>query len=152
MGSILIKMEDICDDDLVFNPIETRQILQFFWPTHTHRLKSLEVSNDTRRFAQSALIAAIEGSYAMGFVASLWRSTVQPGNITNIARKLSRHAGKHWWQHTRAQDLEQVRIYDTIRIGIAHQLTARLRLLLEELATSRQPAYFYVTFDLRRSA
>lgn len=63
MGSILVAVPDIADHQLVFNEAETRQILKFFWPQYVRQIDTLTITNDARRLAQTALIAAIDGSY-----------------------------------------------------------------------------------------
>jgi hypothetical protein len=65
MGSMSISVPDIPDID------------------------TMVVDNDVRRLAQSALVAAIDSSYAMGFIEALARTIVRPASgIKSIAKSL----------------------------------------------------------------
>lgn len=55
----------VADAQLLFDDVETRDILRFFWPHHAARIAGLTLTNDVRRFAQTILIAAIDASYIM---------------------------------------------------------------------------------------
>ncbi|HYD60424.1 MAG TPA: hypothetical protein VEC35_08720 [Noviherbaspirillum sp.] len=56
MGSILLKIPDLADHELIYDEHETRRILIFFWPGRDAELAGLEVGNDARRLAQAALL------------------------------------------------------------------------------------------------
>lgn len=73
-GLSRLSLVDFRDDELILDQDETRLVLKFFWPQQSHRIDGLVVGNDARRLAQSALVAGIDGSYAMGFVEALFRS------------------------------------------------------------------------------
>lgn len=87
MGSIVITVQDISDNDLVYNEAETRQILKFFWPEQAAQIDEFTMDNNARRLAQTALIAAIEGSYAMGFIHMLATSIVRPGSASSRSQR-----------------------------------------------------------------
>jgi hypothetical protein len=87
MGAYLIAVPDMADSELVFNDDETRQILKFFYPASAAGIANMTVTNDTRRFAQTLLIAAIDASYAMGYIQALGRTVVHPGSgIKSLAK------------------------------------------------------------------
>lgn len=145
MGSILISVPDFQDNELAYDENETRQILRFFWPYRSEDISDLSINNDTRRLAQSALVTAIEGSYAMGFVQILGETIVRPGSgVKPLARKLAQKFVKHWWKHTKQRDLGDVKVYESIRNSIAQNLKPRFELVVHGLAFKRRHAPFYI--------
>lgn len=145
MGAILINIPDIPDSELVYDDTETKRVLRFFWPSMAARIDSMQVENDARRLAQTALIAAVDGSYALGFIHALAYTVARPGpGIKSLCQKLGRRFAKHWWMHTTQRDLENVRIYDRIKDQVARALRHRLENLCERVALRRIPMLFYV--------
>lgn len=133
MGSYLVSVPEIADSDLVFDEAETRQILKFFYPASTARITGMAIDDDARRLAQTMLIAAIDGSYSMGFVQALFTSAVRPGSgIAPLAKKLGRKFVRHWYKHATQEDLMRVKIYDSVRSSIAVSLKHRFADLLSE--------------------
>lgn len=127
MGSIVLTIPDIPDANLLYDEAETRAILKFFWPTQAAQIDSLTINNDARRLAQTALIAAIDGSYAMGYIDLLWQAIAQRvqrpnGDIVALARRLGRNFVRHWWRHATERDLLDARIYDSVRADVARNL------------------------------
>lgn len=140
MGSILINVPDIPDSDLIFNDTETRQILKFFWPGLVHQIDALTIDNPARRLAQTALIAAIDGSYAMGYIEILFKGLSRPSkSLSALAKKLARDFARHRFNHATQKDLNHVRIYETIRSDISNALKTRLRMLINGIALHRAP-------------
>jgi hypothetical protein len=128
-----IRLPEFSDADLLFDESQTRRILQFFWPTHVVDIIALSIDNDVRKLAQGLLVAAIDSSYAMGYVNILFDVVAhgRPGfsGLQAMGRKLAQKYVAHWWQHTRPKDLEDVKIYETVRSTLA----LHFRLVLEEL-------------------
>jgi len=58
MGTILISVPDISDNELVFDESETRRILKFFWPHLAQSIDDMAIDNEARRLAQTMLLAA----------------------------------------------------------------------------------------------
>lgn len=144
MGAILISVPDFSDAELVFNEDETRKILKFFWPGSGGSIEAMDIDNGARRLAQTALVAAIDGSYAMGYMKALLDSVVQPGSgIKSFGKKLARRFVRHWWKHAKQNDLEDVRVYESVRIAVASGLAARFRDSLNGLAVSRARLHWY---------
>ena len=138
MGSILLKIPDLADHELIYDENETRQILIFFWPNRAAEVGGLEIDNHARRLAQAALMAAIEGSYAMGFLDALGRTVARPGSgIKELAKKLARNFVRHWWQHTRRHDLDDVKIYESVRRSLALHLKHRMDAIQNGIALKR---------------
>lgn len=148
MGAILIQVPDFGDDELVFSETETRQILCFFWPGRRAPIAELDIGPDVRRLAQTALIAAIDGSHAVGYVESLFRTVVNPGaGISSLAKKLARRFVKHWWKHTTQTDLDDVRIYESVRVDIARVLRHRIDLAQQGASVPRGALHWYAHVD-----
>jgi hypothetical protein len=142
VGSIIITIPDIPDANLIYDEAETRRILKFFWPSFSGQIDSLTITNDTRAFAQTAMIAAIDGSYAMGYINLLWdaitdRITHPNGDVTELARRLARNFISHWWHHATRQDVENARIYDAVRLDIARSLRRQFDNFLNGIALRR---------------
>lgn len=138
MGAILVAVPDIADRDLVFGERETRQILRFFWPHHAVRIDSLTIGNDARRLAQTALIAAIDGSYAIGFVEATLRSLLSQGrSVRALGRRLAERFVEHWWKHASRQDLMDAQVYESVRTVLSSALRSRFDELLNGIALRR---------------
>lgn len=145
MGSILLKIPDLADHELIYNEHETRQILVFFWHGRAPDIADLEIENEARRLAQAALMAAIEGSYAMGFLDALGRTVARPGSgIKDLAKKLARNFARHWWQHTKRHDLDDVKIYESVRRSLSLHLKHRMDATQSGIALKRSMSPFFV--------
>lgn len=151
MGAYLIAVPDMADSELVFNDDETRQILKFFYPASAAGIANMTVTNDTRRFAQTLLIAAIDASYAMGYIQALGRTVVHPGSgIKSLAKKLGNRFVKHWFKHATRENLLEVKIYDSVRNSIALAVATQMRLMLSEQVSglrTRAGLHAYITID-----
>lgn len=144
MGSILINVPDLADSELIYDEAETRQILKFFRPNEAAAIDAMTITNDARRIAQTALVAAIDGTYAMGYIEQLIKSVVRPSKgIGELAKRLARNFTRHWWRHAQPQDLKDVRIYDRIRDQVAQALKARLKTIQNGAALQRGPFSFF---------
>ncbi len=157
MGSIIITIPDIPDANLIYNEDETRRILKFFWPLLSSQFDGLTIGNDVRRFAQTMLIAAIDGTYAVGYIAGLWdtltRAITHPnGNIADLARRLARNFIRHWWRHATQQDLEHPRIYDSVRNSIAYNNSGAVQDLISNAMAFRRGSTTIVLMKQSSSA
>lgn len=145
MGSILINVPDIPESDLVFNEEETRDILRFFWPMYASRINSMDIDTNTRRLAQGLLVAAIDASYALGFVDLLFTSIAKPGKrLASMGKKFVKKYAKHIWKHATEDDLLNARVYGTVRRAVAYQCRYLLEARLNGVADARhRVAPFY---------
>lgn len=101
----------------------------------------MAIDHRARGFAQGLIIEAIECSYQMGFVESLWRATSNPANgATKIMKSFGKRAARHWFKHARAQDLADVKIYDSVRKMLAYNFTHYMSALLEGVAKNGRAA------------
>jgi len=76
----MISVPDISGNDPVFDESETRRILKFFCPHLAQDIDGMSIDKEARRLAQSMLIAAIDRSYAMGFVKATFSALTRPGS------------------------------------------------------------------------
>jgi len=139
LGTAQIRFPDLNESDLIFDAEETRSILGFFWPDSSARIAAMEPTVGVRRFAQQLLIAAIDASYAMGYVEALFNaltSRKMPQNLKTLAKRFARNARKHWWKHVQMDELEDVRIYDAVRARIADLHGTRMEEYLQGLIAS----------------
>ena len=144
MGSLLLNVPDIDDADLVFNDDETRQILHFFWPSQSATIGQMVIDTESRRLAQTALVAAIDGSYAMGYVEAMFRTLARPGSgIKAMGKKLAKRFVKHWWKHATQNDLNDIQIYESVRAAIASALRRHFDGVSQGVAMRRGARQFY---------
>jgi hypothetical protein len=145
VGTYLVLVADISDDQLIYDETETRQILSFFYPGAGNQLTALKVDNEARRLAQMMLIAAVDASYAMGFVDALFATLTslikRPNRSLNaVGAKLARNYVKRWFKHATQSDLQDFKIYETVRADFARALRIRFDLLLLGRKAIRRPS------------
>jgi hypothetical protein len=143
-GITTISPVNIPDGELIFDEAETRQILGFFWPDKASKIGSLEVTKEVRRFAQVLLIAAIDASYALGYIESVFSTVAKPAGLAKMGRKLAQRFVQHWWKHAKVKDLQDVRVYDAVRTRVAVNFKSEMDLLLIDNSLSRRLTPFHV--------
>ncbi|MCW7540491.1 hypothetical protein OOT46_21950 [Aquabacterium sp. A7-Y] len=141
-GIATVSPVDIGDSELIFDDLETKQILKFFWPHRASRIDLMEVSTEVRRFAQTLLIAAIDASYAMGYIESLFRTVAKPAGLGKMGLKLARRYVRHWWKHATLKDLQDVRIYESVRSRLAVNFKTDMDMLLTDQSLARRLSPF----------
>jgi len=104
------------------------------------------VDGEVRKFGQGLLIAAIDSSYAMGFVHILFDvlRNGRPGfaGLKTMGRKLAARYVAHWWKHTRPDDLMHVQIYEAVRGKLADNFVSVIAILLAERSSAKAAAAF----------
>jgi hypothetical protein len=142
MGSIILNVPDISDDELIYNEQDTKRILKFFFPSFAVEIDAMKVNNDVRRFAQTLFIAGIDGTYALGFVKDLvdvYLGVINAGKspgISGLAKELGKKYIKRWWKHVTQKDLYSAEIFLVIRDKIAGDQNNRMALFLQEKISS----------------
>jgi hypothetical protein len=108
---------------------------------------ALEITNTRRRFAQQILIAAIDATFALGFVERLMNSVLrpQPGfkGLAAMGRKLASSYFKHWWKYTSRDDLRHPRVAEAIRRDIARNFKSAVEMLIQDASIKPRLASFY---------
>lgn len=133
MSTYLISVPDFSDGELLYSENETRLILKFFYPGQAAAIDGMTIDNEARRLAQTMLVGAVDGSYAIGFIEALVRSLARPHQkIRTLTLKLATRFAKHWYRHATQSDLKEARIYYPVRLSIANALQARFKELLDQ--------------------
>lgn len=139
MGHLVVNYPAIADTDLVFDAHETRQILQFFYPSYSSRIATLTIANDARRLAQTMLIGAVDASINMSYVKAMVLSLrFLPGKrVASWAKKLARGLTKQWFKNATQNDLLNAEIYDAVRKTVARNFATEFQALLNGLSIAR---------------
>lgn len=126
-----IYLKHFKKDELVFDELETRQILIFFFPSEPQFIESMPVDDKVREFAQGLLLEAIDTSYEVGFVEALFRSVANPSQgMKKIIKKFAKKSLKHWFKHATHRDLMHPKIYDFVRSEFGRRFRSQLHILL----------------------
>lgn len=138
MGSLLISVPDIADHDLVYGERETRQILKLFWPHQGGRIDRVAITTDARCLAQTALVAAIDASQAMGYIEGSLRALLSQDHCMRaLGRRLAQRYMAHWWRHTSRRDLMDAHVHDAVRDTLSLLLRPRLQDVLNGIPLPR---------------
>ena len=114
--SNLVTLRHFSPYELIFNEAETKVILEFIFKSKKKTIAAIAVDNNIRSFAQGLLLEAVDASYALGFVHALFGSVLNPGiTVKQVMAKFARKALKHWFKHAKAEDLMDIKIYETVR-------------------------------------
>ncbi len=141
------QLRQFTSEELLFNEEETRIVLKFiFEPTDHSFIESLTMNDAVRGFAQALLVEAIDASYGVGFVDAIFRSVTNPAKgAIKIIKSFGKKAAKHWFKHASVHDLQDVKIYDFVRIHIANQFRKPLKILVSA-ARLEKPAGAFVAY------
>lgn len=131
-------------DELILNVDETRIILKFIFESADHGIiESLTINDAVREFSQGLLIEAIDASYAVGFVEAIFRSTTNPtkGAIKAL-KSFGKKAAKKWFKHASVASLQDVKVYEFVRIELARRFRTPLRILASTASLEKSPSAF----------
>jgi len=104
------------EEELIFNDEETLSILEFFFPGATAKMRNQKINHIYRELAQGLLVEAVDASFAMGFVEAVFRGSSNPRDGgKEIMKKFAKEARKHWFKHSTAKNLTDIKIYDLVR-------------------------------------
>lgn len=138
MGAVLFTVPDIPDAELVLSEDETRAVLKTFWPQRAAEIDTLPIASGARRLAQTALIAAIDASYAMGYIEAVFRSYMHPASsVQGAIRKVAKATAKHYWKHAKGKDMTDAKVYDAVVKRVALTLRSRMDDLAAGLVVQR---------------
>ncbi len=155
MGSLLINVPDFADDELVFDAEETKQILCFFWPHESQRINALEIGNEGKRLAQTALNAAVEGTYSMNIMNAVLKASFTPGMFTNVGKwtlKLFQKMAKYQWKYAKPSNLMNAKVYDAVRYKVAGVTKPRKDEILNGLMSHNKPSGLYMYAHINEPA
>ena len=88
-----MHLRNFSEPELIFDEQETKEILKFFFQADRQKIESIQITNELRNLAQGLLVAAVDASYAMGWVELTFRWAVNPGSgLKKALQKLARRA------------------------------------------------------------
>jgi hypothetical protein len=127
-----VHLRVFSQSELVFDERETKEILIFFFQADRQGIDSCEITEGLRNFAQGLLVAAIDASFAMGWIEVTFRWVANPGaGLRKSMKKLVKAASKHWFKHLKAsQSLEDAKVYESIREQLARSFRSPLQVIL----------------------
>lgn len=97
-------------------------VLRFFWLEPGVAPQQLTLQD--RAFAQALLVEAIDRSYDMGYVEIIFRTfygkiPTSFAAIRDLVKSFAKAAAKHWFEHATGKDLQDPKIYESVRRTLA---------------------------------
>lgn len=135
---------------LILSEEETRLVLQYFFQnTNKQKIANMTVTDSVRGFAQGLLVAAIDASYAMGFVESLFLSSSNPANgARKVIKKFAKSAVKKWFKHAKPADLLDAKIYNIVRGRLEANFKFKMHEYLDGIAKALEFSPYRVAINL----
>ena len=127
-----MHLRNFNESELIFDEQETKEILKFFFQADRQKIESIQITNELRNLAQGLLVAAVDASYAMGWVELTFRWAVNPGSgLKKALQKLARRAVRYWFKHLKQdQSLTDAKIYESIREQLARNFRSAFQIIL----------------------
>jgi hypothetical protein len=150
MTAKYVGLRKFNQDELIFDKVETIIILQFIFRGYVSeaRLKTLNVTDHVREFAQGLLVEAVDASYAMGFIEAIFKSSVNPSaGAKKILKKFGKKALKHWFKHASPKGLLHVKIYEIVRKQLAVNFQTDMLMMLNGIASIRKNFVAYIDYS-----
>ena len=105
-----------------FTPNEVRldaqkafDILRFFFQ-HNTSINISQITIEDRAFAQALLVEAVDASFHMGFIESIFTNAMSlTPSVKDIIKDLLKYAAQSWFRHATGQDLSDPKIYESVR-------------------------------------
>lgn len=138
-----IHLRRFTASELLLDEAETRTILKFFFQDNglPERIEQMVIDDQARSFAQGLIVEAIDMSYQMGFVEALILSIRNPSHgATKIIKSFAKRSLRHWFKHATAQDLQDVKVYDSVRKALAFTFATYMNALLQGVAKNGSQA------------
>lgn len=126
--------------ELLFNEKETKEILKFiFSGTPKAQVDAMTVTDEVRGFAQALLLEAIDASFKIGFIQSLWESTVNPtAPIKDVLLKAGKGFASHYFHHATKSDLRKIKVYELVVKALSLKFKTRLDMFINGLAKNSE--------------
>lgn len=135
-----MHLRNFSEAELMFDEQETEEILKFFFQADRQKIESIQITNELRNLAQGLLVAAVDASYAMGWVELTFRWAVNPGSgLKKALQKLARRAARYWFKHLKHdQSLTDAKIYESIREQLARNFRSPFQIILQAKAQGQR--------------
>jgi hypothetical protein len=126
-------------DEIVLDHHQAWQVLEFFFGGDVGSVPG-QLTDRDRSFAQALLVEAIDKSYAMSWVETLWKSSVKPNSaVKGIIKALGKKALRDWFKDTDAKSwLQKVRendefpeLYQSVVSNLTRNWRSEWRIRLE---------------------
>ena len=104
------------------------------------QIESIQISNELRNLAQGLLVAAVDASYAMGWIELTLRWVVNPGaGLKKALQKLARRAARYWFKHLKSnQSLTDAKIYESVRNQLTRNFRSPFQIMLLSKSQGQQ--------------
>lgn len=136
-----MQLRNFTEAELIFDEQETKEILIFFFDADQQLVESKKITSELRNLAQGLLVAAVDASYAMGWVEMAFSWSANPGaGFKKAVQKLARSAARHWFKHLKhGQSLINAKIYDSVRNQLTLNFRSYFRVSLQAKAQGQRP-------------
>jgi hypothetical protein len=113
---------------------EAFRILRFFWIEPG--IDPGNLTDSDAAFAQALLVEAIDSSYAMGYVELVYENffgkvPTSFSALKDTVKSFAKAAAKHWFKHATRKDLEDPKIYESVRRTLAYNFGSAWRIRLQ---------------------
>lgn len=128
-----VHLRNFSGVELIFDEQETKEILKFFFQADRQQIESTKITEELRNLAQGLLVAAVDASYAMGWVELTFRWAINPGaGLKKVLQKLTHRAAQYWFKHLkRDQSLADAKIYESVREQLARNFRSAFQIILQ---------------------
>jgi hypothetical protein len=93
-------------------------ILRFFFQ-HNTSINLSQITIEDRAFAQALLVEAVDASFHMGFIESIFSSAMSlTPSVRDIVKDLLKYAAQSWFRYATGQNLSDPQIYDSVRVSL----------------------------------
>lgn len=135
MATEYMHLRNFSEAELMFDEQETKDILKFFFQADRQQIESIQITNELRNLAQGLLVAAVDASYAMGWIDLTFGWVVSPGpGMKRALQKLALRAARYWFKHLKNQPLNETKIYDSVRSQLANSFRKPFQIIIQAKA------------------
>ena len=114
-------------DELVLDQQEAWRILEFFFGGDVG-IEPGNLTDRDRSFAQALILEAIDKSYAMSWVETLWKSSAKPNaSAKGIIKALAKKAIKDWFKDSDAKKWVNTGKFPDLYQSVVNQLARNWR-------------------------
>jgi hypothetical protein len=93
-------------------------VLRFFFQ-HNTSINISQITIEDRAFAQALLVEAVDASFQMGFIESIFTNAMSLSpSVKDIIKDLLRYAAQSWFRHATGQDISDPKIYESVRVTL----------------------------------
>ncbi len=126
-------LQHFAPGEIVISNDQAQTVLNFFWP---QKADTVSLTDADVGFAQALLLEAIDDSYSMGYVQILYdqffmRPLPSMEKVREAAKEFAKKAIKHWFKHATQKDLENPKIYESVRARMAAQYRSMWEIRLQ---------------------